>query len=263
MATKLGAVVSALLKIAESVRSLAQASSSSSTDTSGWISYSSVIPTRASADDPTYVLTFSGVDLTSKISVGMRVKFVQNSATLYGIVTAIVFSTNTTLTLYCGTDYDVLDTATYAISGFAYSSHKAPLGFPMDPSKWEITGGSAGLQLSAVQNTWYNKGGSISIPIGSWTVSYDCEITNLAASGDTELLTTLSTGASSESDSGMTSDSYGGTQYLSSGVRREKIISLSSKTTYYLNIKTTRTNTPNIYINVAGAPRIRAVCSYL
>ena len=62
----------------------------------GWISYSAVIPTRASADDPTYVLTFAGVNLTGKISVGMRVKWTQNSTIRYGIVTKISFSTNTT-----------------------------------------------------------------------------------------------------------------------------------------------------------------------
>jgi hypothetical protein len=149
---------------------------SASSDTGGWTAYSDVIPTRASADDPTYVLTFAGIDLTSKFGIGMRIKFTQNSATLYGIVTAKAFSTNTTLTIYCGTDYDVLDTATYPISNFYYSLVKAPVGFPLDPAKWtvEITNASLQTQLTPTINVWYNIGttnSQISIPIGCWDVS--------------------------------------------------------------------------------------------
>ncbi len=267
MATQFGAIVSALLKIAESIRSLAQASSGSSTDTSGWISYSSVIPTRASADDPTYVLTFSGVDLTSKMSVGMRVKFLQNSVTLYGIVTAISFSMNTTLTLYCGTDYDVLDTATYAISGFAYSSHKAPLGFPMDPSKWMqsyLGSTSFNKSSSIVAGTWYNNGDLIAIPIGAWRVFYEDSFGGQRGSADYLVVKqTLSTTNASESDSEFTSviDLGLATLDYRQVVHVEKVLILSSKSTYYLNIKTDRTSFSNLYI--IAPIRIKAVCAYL
>jgi len=137
----------------------------------GWEKKTTVIPTRASADDPTYVLTFAGVDLTSKVSLGMKIKWTQNSTVRYGFVTAISFSTNTTLTLYGGTDYDVEDTSTHAISDVYFSHHKAPLSFPLNPDKWSVELFSSSrysynnLPTSYVH---YNTNAKIALPIGEW-----------------------------------------------------------------------------------------------
>lgn len=239
---------------------------------SGWISYSTVTPTRASADDPTYVLTFAGVDLTSTISVGMKVKFTQNSTVRYGIVTAISFSTDTTLTLYGGTDYDVDDTATYAISAFNYSTEKAPVGFPLDPSKWTVTttDTSDRQQTSPVQNTWYNLGSiNIVVPIGSWRTSYQCAPSPLYNTNTSaNQYVTLSTANNSESDSDFTVFSYSGG--ASGNIRhdmpifKEKFLSLASKTTYYLNSKTDNTSQTQLNLrNSIQKTIIRAVCAYL
>jgi hypothetical protein len=243
---------------------------------SGWTPYSAVIPTRATADDPTYVLTFAGVDLTSMLSVGMRVKWTQNSTVRYGIITAIAFSTDTTLTIYGGTDYDVDDTGTYAISGFHYSAQKAPLGFPLDPTKWtvEVENSTESSQATPAKSTWYNIGSlNIVIPIGVWDVYYNLSVTCNDNSTATSVLSTLSTANNSESDADFTSMS--GFQIANAtNIRnktahtRRKTLVLASKTTYYLNEKTETASVASILINetyngVTDKTIIRAVCAYL
>jgi len=240
-------------------------------DTGGWTAYSDVIPTRASADDPTYVLTFAGVDLTSKFSIGMRIKFTQNSATLYGIVTAKAFSTNTTLTIYCGTDYDVLDTATYPISNFYYSFVKAPVGFPLDPIKWSVrvTDATRRSQGSPGAGTWYNIGttnSQITIPIGAWEISYQV-MCGIVASGLQSPYITLSTANNSESDTEMTTSfilTLGSSCWYSAPFHRRKKLVLTSKTLHYLNAKTGGSGNINIdFLNDYSKLMIEAVCAYL
>lgn len=230
-----------------------------------WTAYSDVVPTRASADDPTYVLTFAGVDLTSKIGVGMRVKFTQNSATVYGIVTAIAFSTNTTLTIYGGTDYDVLDTATYPITAFHFSGIKAPFGFPLNPLKWRITGGTNGSQVSPTINTWYNIGGNIVLPIGVWDVMYTANVYETHSSGDSEVDVTLGTTTSNSMDDAFRRANYTATNALTSFVTAIKHVSVSSKTTIYRNMMSTRATTTQFWIDLGGGgtESIVAVCAYL
>jgi hypothetical protein len=233
---------------------------------SGWKPYSAVVPTRASADDPTYVLTFAGVDLTGVISVPMKVKFTQNSATVYGIITAISFSTNTTMTLYCGTDYDVLDTGTYPISAFNYSPHKAPFGFPLNPTKWSIltTSSSSRSTATPTAGTWYNAE-NIIIPIGCWLVSYSCNTGGNNNSSDLDFFSTLSTANNSESDTEFTANTQLSiASYLQTTMGRDKYLTLAAKTTYYLNYMTNRTSVEEV--NIAGnrsKTMIRAVCAYL
>lgn len=241
----------------------------------GWISYATVTPTRASADDPTYVLTFAGVDLTSTMSVGMKVKWTQNSTVRYGIITAIAFSTNTTLTLYGGTDYDVDDTATYAISTFNYSTQKAPVGFPLDPTKWtvESTTSSELSQASPSSGTWYNLGGmNIVVPIGAWRLSYSCSAGANDNSATSFQYTTLSTGNNTESDTEMTAlvyCSFNGTNALSIATHfKEQMINILAKTTYYLNAMVNSAGIDGIRHGISASGKnhvtiIRAVCAYL
>jgi hypothetical protein len=234
-----------------------------------WKPYSAVVPTRASADDPTYVLTFASVDLTSILSVGKKIKWTQNSTVRYGIITAITFSTNTTVTLYGGTDYDVEDTATYTISDFNYSSMKAPTGFPLDPDKWTLktTDTTIRQQTTPTQNTWYNLGSlSLSMPIGCWRAYYYV----IAQINDTttqnyQLQTTLSTANNSESDGEMTSYSE---FYVSTAANiqciKEKNITVTSKTTYYLNTMTPTASVDNMYNRGDVSDTIiKFICAYL
>ncbi len=239
---------------------------------SGWMLYSAVTPTRTTADDPTYILTFAGVDLTGTMSIGMKVRFTQNSAVVYGIITAVAFSTNTTVTLYCGTDYDVLDTATYPISAFYYSPAKTPRGFPMSPEKWtvEVTDVSARVQATPTQNVWYNLGSiQISMPIGSWRTIWEAfaELNDNSDTAHCEV--TLSSANNSESDARFTAGVYAavtGATGVTFGalVGREKLLIVAAKTTLYLNARSVLANMSNIYINGAiNKTVISLTCAYL
>src|SRR5574344_2269433 len=74
----------------------------------------------------------SNLDLTPYLSVGMKVKFTQNSAIKYAFITAI---TSKQLTLFLGTDYSLNNSA---ISNSYYSMLKTPYGFPLNPDKWSV-----------------------------------------------------------------------------------------------------------------------------
>lgn len=256
----------------KAVKTYVDASGGGSDD--GWVTYSTVIPTRASADDPTYVLTFAAVDLTSTMSVGMKIKWTQNSTVRYGIITAIAFSTNTTLTLYGGTDYDVDDTGTYVISDFAYSTAKTPLDFPMSRIKWtyEVSDSTDRTQSSPVAGTWYNLGSfSMDVPIGHWVLEYNVGLWSVsqASQTNTGCFSSLSTSASSESDSDMRGFSLNnmpsGTLGTGASVQMAKDVILTSKTTYYLITSTPYSNMNTLfnYNSTVKPAKIRAYCGYL
>lgn len=220
--------------------------------------------TYSSVDGPTGVITVP-TDATLKYSVGMKVKFTQTTPK-YGIITAI---TSTTMTVYMGTDYTL---ANAAISANYYSTQKAPLGFPLIPSKWTVTltDTTQRTQAAPASGTWYNLGSvSISIPIGTWRVSYQItgqsSDTNSAAA---EIYITLSTANNTESDSQFTTYLYNsfGTTVANSIVPAYKIkeLTLAAKTTYFANTRTTTANIDNIYNrNDVSRLIITAECPYL
>lgn len=244
------------------------------TSSNGWTQYSAVTPTRASADDPTYVLTFAGVDLTSTLYVGMKVKLTQSTDKFF-IITKISFSTNTTLTLFGGTDYDVADTGVTAISAFYYSSVQSPAAFPMSPAKWShvLTSTASDSQASPTDTTWYNLGSrSIDIPIGVWNVEYQVNINGFKSGGAVivDLWSTLSTANNSESDKDFSTNvlhrAPSGTpvEAVAGQVSRQKLLDLSSKTTYYLNAKSVSSSLGSItFPNNTATMFVRAVCAYL
>jgi hypothetical protein len=254
----------------------------SSAISTGWTPYTMVIPTLQSSDGATYVLSFANVNLTNIMGVGMRVRWVQNSTTRYGIITGISYSTNTLLTLYCGTDYGVLNTNTYPISNFAYSAMKAPLGFPLQASKWSVRAvdGVTYTKTSPTSNTWYGQtnlmdGGAtlpkITIPIGLWKVGYKCMGRSKATSGGfSRVETALSPSPSTASDADLIAVYSFSAAYDIGGALSfngymncfPKEITLTTKTDYYLLIRT-----PNgVEINVQGVTSstiLEAVCAYL
>lgn len=243
-------------------------------DTTGWNAYAVVVPTRASADAPTYVLTFAGVDLTSMLSVGMRIKWTQNSTVRYAIITAISFSTNTTLTIYCGTDYAVDDTATFAISVFYFSTMKSPLGFPLDPAKWSVRVTDNTQRGGATTaSTWTNHGttnAQISVPIGVWHFSYQVNMLMDRSSAGTDVTcnVTLSTANNTESDTELTACHRWGSAVASSAdiietiMSKNKYLTVASKTLYYLNAWNNAGNN-QYWDNGNGKMILQAVCAYL
>ena len=110
----------------------------------------------------------SNLDMTPYLSIGMKVKFTQNSAIKYAFITAI---TSTQLTLFLGTDYSLNNSG---ISGAYYSMLKTPYGFPLNPDKWSVTVTDTTERTQVTSGTTvYNVGGiNITIPIGLWKVKY-------------------------------------------------------------------------------------------
>ncbi|HSW90179.1 MAG TPA: hypothetical protein VLH19_04890 [Patescibacteria group bacterium] len=219
----------------------------------------------SSADAPVFVASTSD-DLTGSVSVGMRLRISQSTGgTKYFIVVAI---TNSTITIYGGTDY-TLNNET--ISSPVFSSAKAPLGFPLNPNKWTVslTDTSDRNQSSPTNGTWYNLGSlSLDIPIGTWHVSYEVELfLNILSANILDSRATLSTSNNSESDSELS------TRYVVQNlfcntpfVTRGKVISLTSKTTYYLLGCSAQSSANQLSFIAAtyGIPtKILAVCAYL
>ncbi|MEO6564924.1 MAG: hypothetical protein ABIO63_02725, partial [Casimicrobiaceae bacterium] len=237
----------------------------------GWIlgvntwSYSSV-------DGVTGVISVNA-DVTGLIGLGYRIGIVQTTQK-YAMVTKVgAFSGGATLlTCYFGTDYTL---ANAAITVPKYSPIKAPFGFPMDPDKWTITLSDTtnATQASPTASTWYNLGSlSLAIHIGVWRVFYELAaevIITLAAAANVGYRTTLSTANNSESDSGMTSVKTSAMPIITGGndrtaFHREKVLALTSKTTYYLNGFAGGGGATSIsFRGDVIATTVKAVCAYL
>src|SRR5690606_8173477 len=99
-----GATVTAVLDeddfASDSATALATQQSIKAAIGGGWLALGQTL-IYASADDPTFTATVAGVDLTSKLSAGMRLRVSQSTGgTKYFIITKVAFSTDTTITLY-------------------------------------------------------------------------------------------------------------------------------------------------------------------
>ena len=126
------------------------------------------------ADDPTYTLAIPG-DFSWKYCREQIVRLQQGSVK-YFIITGVSYSSpSTILKLYGGTDCDL---ANSAIIEPYFSMAKAPYGFPLDEAKWRVESLMTAdrSQASPVAGIWYNKGGSLAIPIGRWRVEYSAEL---------------------------------------------------------------------------------------
>jgi len=203
----------------------------------------------------------------SLYSPGMRIKLTQTTVK-YFIVVAVA---DTILTIYGGTDYTLVSAA---ISEISFSTHKAPIGFPLDPAKWtvETTSTSDSTKNAPANGTWYNQGGSITIPIGAWVVSYSLL---LGATEATDYLmpicyATLSTANNSEVEKKYTRGACGyyigpgyGTLVMSLDLPAA-YLTLAAEDVYYLNIKVGMAGVDSIAVKgTIQTTVIRAVCAYL
>lgn len=218
----------------------------------------------ASADAPTFTVTVpSGA--TTIYSPGMRVKLNQTTDK-YFIITAVA---DALLTVYGGTDY-TLTSAT--ITSAYFSSHKVPVGFPTDPTKWtaKSTDTTNRSQATPTQNTWYNLGSvSLSVPIGAWKLEYSVAFfIGESTAADYVCQTTLSTANNSESDAEFTASGTfpirGASASSGAFIRNGKDVVLATKTPYYLNTRTVESGVDSINNRNSSSPAIiRAVCAYL
>lgn len=222
----------------------------------------------ASADTPTFTITVpSGA--ASLYGVGMRIKLNQTTDK-YFIITAVA---DTVLTVYGGTDYTL---ANAAISSVYVSLMKAPLGFPLDPTKWQVeVKDTTDRSVSGTGTTWNNVGttnAQISIPIGAWNVSYQVSAfgdRTTAGTGD-GVAVTLSTANNTASDVDFTSlaNYYGSGVANSDDVHggmavKSKYLVLATKTLYYLNARMDNNGTWYYKNSTYGSMILRAECSYL
>lgn len=231
----------------------------------GWVSITGVSP---SLFYNTYGYDFhleSSTDLRDKIKKGTKIKLIQTTVKYFIVVDVFVVGKGTVIELYGGTDYELtLD----EISSAYCSNTKSPIGFPLDPDKWSIKvkDTTARVQSSPVANTWYNIGGiSIRLPTGAWLVEYACEhFAQSSALADQLLKTTLSTSPTAETDKELThrTSSYGST--VVDSCYKRKPITVSSITTYYLNLCTSTSGVGSIGRNNGEVPAVlRALCAYL
>lgn len=229
----------------------------------GWNAISGL--SYSSADSPTFVIATT-TDLTAIIGVGDRIKLTQTTVK-YFIVTAITAST---ITVYGGTDYTLVNAA---ITDAYYSHMKRPVGFPIDKTKWtiEMSSTSDATQASPTANVWYNLGSlSITIHIGAWDVECMIPMACAANAAAINQFFTLSTANNSESDINWTAfiaiifPSAGVSNTIYAPLFRKNPIVETSKTTHYLNSKTTNSGVGTLYFTGSLSKIIvRAISAYL
>lgn len=225
-----------------------------------------------STDSPIFNVSVTSM-VTGSIEVGDRVWLNQSSQNKYFLVHGVgVTGSISYLTLYGGTDFSLVTGS--SISSPYYSHEKSPFGFPTNSDKWTVStiDTNNNTQATPAINTWYNLGNvNIILPIGVWNTSYQCAlafVTNAAQTAG-NAFATLSTANNSESDKAFTGNiNNGGASATLQGIgtfTKIKIITLTVKTTYYLNARTTLANMASITIYGAGVgdTTIRAVSVYL
>lgn len=225
-------------------------------------------------DDPTGYFKIEGKDVSANYSVGWRIMFTNGGNVIKGIITAITYSDPDTIITFLHEIDPADNQALYLLQNSAItenyvSPHKAPLGFPMSPAKWSVVASDATVreQTNPTQNTWYNLGSfSISIPIGVWNTYFIAQTYNFrATAGALSAWVSLSTANNSASTAAHTVRSYNAADTgLMDALYNSFVISVASKTTYYLVEKTDQTGVTSLTLNPGNeTSRIVATCAYL
>lgn len=237
----------------------------SSSLANGWLT-SGETWTYSSVDDPTGIITVPS-DATTKYSPGMRIRFVNGGNTIYGLITAVTSTSITFLHEIDPTDSQALHLmANSSITSPYYSTQKAPFGFPLSPTKWtvKLVDSTSRSQASPTSDQWYNPGSlSINIPIGIWNIRFSCLVYAHRDSGGGSKFSSLSTANNSASDSEFTISSFivVANADIGSPHNVEKVLDLSSKTTYYPIIKTNMASATTIQFFNAGNPLVVSCAS--
>lgn len=237
--------------------------------TTGWISADETW-TYSSVDNPTGVITITG-DKTTKYSLGMRIKFTNNSNVIYGIITKISYSSPNTILTFLheinpSTSLALHLIANSAITNNYYSAMKIPYSFPNTKNKWSInfTDTNNRFQSNPVSGTWYNlNSNKIILPIGCWDIALVLNVyVDRETAGLCNVVSTLSTSATSETDTNFSSVlQFGPVSAMVSPAIKTKALIISTKTNYYLNVKTNQASM--LTIGLIANSAITAVCAYL
>lgn len=226
--------------------------------------------------DPSGAWSFSSYDSTHKTGVitvpstdpsaiGQKVKFTNNSATQFGIITG---STSTTRTIYFGTDYSLTNSA---ITANFYSPHKAPSGFPLDTAKWTVRITSANDR--AISGTSFaTLTDAITVPIGSWRLSMKVSIwCDITSTSTRQGYVTLSSNASTETNPDITAAAQfqgsSAATALADGslATTNDDVSVTTATTFTLmgKISATAGTAFSVFGSTVTPTVLKAVCAYL
>lgn len=246
--------------------------------TDGWNPIFAV-PTSGALGSPVFDITFNR-DMTGILGLGDRIKVTQSTDKYFIVVKVGSYSSGTTaISCYGGTDYTLVASSGTAITNPYFSHSKTPFGFPPDPLKWtvSVSDSNRNQKTTPTLSTWYGGSGlsstgpSINIPIGAWRVEYRALVDEMdTAATDYNIWSTLSTANNSESDTDFTSivilTAPSGAYKIWNTVFIGKHLTLTTKTTYYLNIRCTAAGTTPDSIDIRGdvvPTLIRAICAYL
>ena len=243
--------------------------------------------TLAASDDPTYTLQFVGVDLTGLLEEGQPVCWTQDGIVRYGWISSVPSYTagNTTITILTRLDdissnYDVLDTSSYPITGFCHGLKRQPgFGMPIDEAAWTLVVSSTSnmYKNSPTNSVWYHSYDSgdlpsLVVPIGLFDLAWfaDMFATSDNTSPHASVYVTLSTTTNSETDGDFTNRAFAsadhdlqGTLFALIDTGRSKQVHLTSKTNFYLNYKTDH-NSIQLALGGTQTPTvIKAKCAYL
>jgi hypothetical protein len=227
----------------------------------------------SSVDDPTGVITVpSGAD--DKYSAGMRIKLTNGGNTIYGIITAVA---DTSLTfLHEMDDSEALHLLEdSAITNPYYSTQKAPLGFPLDPTKWrvEYTDTVNRTVSSPSSDTWQQvyAAHDILVPIGLWNLKVKALVDGILDnnSSDVYLRGAFSTSTSDVSDQElheMVVQSEASHSRFT--LNTNKVVKVDSKTEYFLIAKINLVGGTATIITLRfrgdlSTTILRAICAYL
>lgn len=164
--------------------------------------------------------------------------------TEYGIVMAISYSSDTTLTVQVPEGCALPTTG--GISSVSYSGTGTPYGFPAQEYKWEVGALYYGsmITLTPTRGTWYNHG-QLVVPAGSWSLGFKGPLGGYAT-GSTGV---YFQGTLSETSSTQSTDprllvfegfeASSATLAYQAMVAADAPVALAAATTYYLNDRQT------------------------
>lgn len=206
----------------------------------------------------------TNVDLRPFLGVGMKLKFTQNSTTKYAIVTAI---TATQITIYTGSNYTLNNSG---ISNAFYSMLKAPYGFPLDRSYWDITKQyTANIQIqNPTSGTYYKLPDvDITVPIGLWEIGWQGNTyPQRTQTGTNEQQSGLSTTTDSFTNPELNVANFSNTLQNMQGMSKSHEYNITTKTTFNFVVRTTQTNITSLALysgTTYGYSKLFAKCLYI
>lgn len=225
-------------------------------------------------DDPTGYIKIEDKDVSANYSVGWRIMFTNGGNVIKGIITAITFTDPDTIITFLHEIDPTDNQALYLLTNSAitenyFSPHKAPLGFPMSPAKWQVlvVDSTVWSQVSSGTTVYNPNGINIAVPIGSWslTISVLPQIGNSSHMAGAKYMT-LGLGSSNSTFNTNLSSSIAGAdiKFVRQPIYRTLDLLLTSKTTFHLNARSDSGAGETLYfLNDSYTASIVAVCKYL